>query len=133
MRLLRESAEIAAVPHAGIRELMLHRLSQLTADSPEETPWMGEFVLVEPGDTSTSLEAHLGCPVATDPFGETSFGDADFSPSFEWLAHHPDQQCFEMFFLMTDDGDGTVLWVPEDEGIDPEILHLCWTYAVLAP
>jgi len=127
MRILREPAEIAAIPYPGIRDLVRQRMAEL---SPYDPALMGEFILVEPGDTPASLEASSGCWITTSLLGDAKYGEPDFVPSFEWLEHHVHEECFEMLFIMNDDGYGIALFVPDAPDINAELLALCREYAV---
>lgn len=68
---------------------------------------MGSLILVEPGDTVAQLENECGCLITTGLFGDAKFGDPEFMPCFEWLEHNVQTRCYEMLFVMTDDGIGT--------------------------
>jgi hypothetical protein len=116
-----------AVSQVGICQLLTQRISELQLKNGDLTD-IGEFILVEPGDTIRSLEEASSCAIATDLFGETDYGVSDFVPSFEWLEHHPEQHCFEMVFITTDDFF-TVLLIPDNPGIDNELLSLCSDYS----
>jgi hypothetical protein len=58
-------------------------------------------------------------------FDQAHYRHRDFVPSFDWLEHHFDQDCFEMVFIVTDDGYFTVLLISDDPGIDPDLLSSC--------
>jgi hypothetical protein len=130
MRLLRTIQDVDAIPHPGIRALILQRLAELELEEPYDQ--FGGFVLVEPGDTTACLEAECGCLITTGLFIDAKFGDPDFMPCFEWLEHHAQANCFEMLFVMSDDGFGTALFVPDEPDIDPELLAFCREYATPA-
>lgn len=121
MRYLRDAESI---PYPGIKALVRQRLTELSQDDPFDPETMGSLILVEPGDTVARLEKECGCLITTG-----LFGDADFMPCFEWLDHHTEARCYEMLFVMTDDGVGTALFVPDEPSIDPELLSFCRTYA----
>jgi len=126
MRYLRDAESI---PYPGIRDLVRQRITELRQDEPFDPDLIGALILVEPGDTPAQLEAECGCPITTGLFGDTKYGDPDFMPCFEWLEHHTQAHCYEMLFIMTDDGIGTALFVPEEPGVDPELLAFCREYA----
>jgi hypothetical protein len=48
-------------------------------------------------------------------------------PSTEWIADHG--SWFEAVYILSDDGFGVVLFVQNDEGVDPELLAMCREYA----
>jgi|TARA_B110000046_G_C12933065_1_gene372348 hypothetical protein len=115
MYIIRHPSDISGQSHLGIGHIILQRISELRLSTEETLTDIGEFIIVEPGDTISSLEEASGCPITTDLFGDAHYGPPDFVPSFEWLERHNEQQCFEMVFIMTDDGYfmvlvGTALW-----------------------
>lgn len=126
MRYLRDAESI---PYPAIRDLVRQRITELSQGEPFDPATMGALVLVEPGDTAAQLEKECGCLLTTGLFGDTKYGDPDFMPCFEWLEHHIQAHCYEMLFIMTDDGIGTALFVPDEPDIDPELLAFCREYA----
>ncbi len=114
--------------HMGIRQLVSQRISQLRLSAEETLPNLGKFIVIEPGDAIVEIEEASGCCITTDFFGEAHYRHPDFVPSFEWLEHHVGQQCFELVFITTDDFF-TVLLIPDDPGIDPDLLSLCRDYS----
>ena len=127
MIVLRSPADVAAIKHPGIHRLIRERLAEMKLDEPFDQ--FGELILVESGDNAVGLESSSGCWITTGLFGDESFGSPDFMPSFEWLEHHPEADCWEMLFVMSDDGFGTVLFVPDSPDIDPDLLAFCRRYA----
>lgn len=90
-----------------------------TFDSEEH----GYIVIVEPGDAVKALEAKTGCPVLTDWFHQSRYGDDDFAPAYEWLE---DQLfCYEMGFVLNDSGYAMLLVIPKLSGIDAQLLAMC--------
>jgi hypothetical protein len=128
MIVLRNSADVDAIPQPGIRQLIRQRLSELELDEPYDR--MGELILVEPGDTPAFLEDRTGIWITSGLFGDKKYGEPDFMPSFEWLEHQAD--CYEMLFVISDYGFGTVLFVPDSADIDPDLLAFCRQYATTA-
>ena len=124
MRYLRDAESI---PYPGIRDLVRQRITELTDLSQGEPfdPNLISLILVEPGDTPASLEAGCDCLITTSLLIDAK--NPDFMPCFEWIEHHA--HCYEIVFIMTDDGCGTVLFVPDEPDIDPELLAFCREYA----
>lgn len=108
-----------------LKQLLMLRRDQL-AEFQDLTE-IAHFVIVEPGDSLGALERELGFSVFQNPVDGRRFGDPEFSPGWEWLADHG--HCFEMVFVYTDDGFGHVVIVPNEPGIDPELLRLCQAYS----
>ena len=129
MQIINDLGAISRVHYPGIRQMLTQRISQIDLPEGEALADVGTFYVVQLGDTIAQLEAATGCCINSDLFGDGHYGDDDFAPSFEWLEHHKYQQCFEMVFIMTDDGYFTVLFIPDDPGIDPDLLSLCREYS----
>ncbi|MBT3701420.1 MAG: hypothetical protein HOG12_07875 [Alphaproteobacteria bacterium] len=129
MNIIRSPSNIHNVLHTGISLILSRRFSELHLTPEELLSDIGEFFVVEPGDTISDIEKASNCCITTDFFEEAHYGSPDFVPSHEWLEHHLEQQCFEMVFIMTDDGFFTVLLIPDIPGIDPDLLSLCRTYS----
>jgi hypothetical protein len=104
-----------------LKRLLSQRRDQLGGDIKD----LARFIIVQPGDVMTALEQELGWSVLMTPEGYR-FGDPDFYPGWEWLADHG--HCFEMVFIMTDDGFAHVVLVVKAQGVDAELLKLCQTY-----
>ena len=129
MYIIHDTSGITKIVHGGIRAILHCRIPQLNLTSSEHLQNIGEFIAVDPGDTIADLEKASGCAITTDLFGETHYGDPDFVPNHEWLEHHQDEHCFEMVFITNDDGYFTVLLIPDDPGIDFDLLSLCREYS----
>jgi hypothetical protein len=129
MYIIRDPCDVSGLSHSGIRHIVAQRITQLRLSADETLSDLGEFFVIEPGDSIPSLEETTGCYIATDFTGEDHYGSPDFEPNHESLEHHREQQCFEMVFIMTDDGYFTVLLIPDDPGIDPDLLSLCRDYS----
>jgi hypothetical protein len=61
-------------------------------------------------------------------FGEVCFPHDDYVPSFEVIEDHGD--CYEMVFITDDDTGSTVLFIPQQAGMDADLLSLCQAFAV---
>ncbi len=88
------------------------------------------FLIVQVGDSVAELEREC-CPILTNMVDGSRFGDPDFTPCFEVLEEHA--RCYEMVFILNDDGYGIAIFIPKVIGIDPELLAMCAQYAVPAP
>ncbi|MBB4155440.1 hypothetical protein GGQ80_003363 [Sphingomonas jinjuensis] len=80
-----------------------------------------------PDTGGDAMEAAAGVPVATNMVEGSRWGDPDFEPSFEWAEDHGG--VFELLFVLTDDGGGVTLFVPDQQGIDPTLLAIASRYA----
>lgn len=130
---LRNSAEIAAIPNPAIRFLLDRRIRQLNSPDGPDVP-DATFIVVEGGDAVSEIEQAAGFPLLHGLFDDIPFGHPDFYPCFEFLEeHHHDQQCiFEMVFIGNDDGAATAIFVADQEGVAPDLLAMCRSFATAA-
>lgn len=73
---------------------------------------LGMFAVIEPGDTIDSISEAVGWPILMEGI-----------PTFEWVQLHGG--IFEMPFVLSDSGSGHVLFVPDQQDINPALLELC--------
>lgn len=128
MQIILDPGGVRRVSHPGVRRVLSLRLSELQLSETEALSDVGRFVVAEAGDSIANLENDSGCYITTDIFGEADYGNPDFTPSFEWLEHHVQEDCFEIAFMMTDDFF-TAVFIPDDPGIDPTLLAFCREYS----
>jgi len=114
----------------AIRALVLQRFELILAGEPYDYDSHGTMIVVEPGDSVEALEQESSCRILRNFFEDTPFGDPDFSPSFEALEEHP--HCYEMVYILNDEGFGITFFIPKAAGIDIDLLSLCALYAVPA-
>lgn len=109
-----------------LRALLAARARQLEDDA-EELGDLAHFHAVEPGDGPVEAEAALGFPPDANLVDGSRLGDPDFAPSWEWVEDHGGW--FELAFVLTDEGFGHVLLVPDRPDTDPRLLALCREHA----
>ena len=131
MLVLRDPALASRIANPGVRKLVEERFAQILDGEPYDYDRHGYMIVVEPGDTAMALEEESGCPILSDLFGEARYGDPDFTPAAEALEEHA--TCYELVFILNDDGFGIEIFVPKMDGIDPTLLSMCSTYATKAP
>lgn len=127
MLILRDPALTSGIADSAIRRLVEQLLVEICDGEPYEVGVHGYFIVVEPGDSVENLEQESGCRIVRNRNDDTRFGSPDFAPSFEFVAEHVG--CYEMVFVICDDGFGVAFFIPQVEGIDPELLALCAQYA----
>lgn len=95
----------------AVKALLVQRRDQLLADTGEEYELgeLAQFVVVDPHDAIAIIEQAAGYPVVT-------------GSAFEWVADHGGW--YEAVTILSDDGFGVVLLVPDHEGVAPELLLL---------
>lgn len=135
MLILHDSSQLAAITNPHIRQLAGLRFSQLESyDDPDAPGADGYFIVVEAGDAVFEIERATGFPILRNLFDDLPFGDPDFYPCTEILEEHKNEQTciYEMVFIGSDDGTFTCLLVPDEEGIDEQLLALGRSFATPA-
>lgn len=130
MRILRDPSQLGQVEDAYIRGLIAQRFQEISIDGYSYDD-LGMFVLAEPGDSIADLEKAGGVWITSGVFTDTKFGDPDFAPCFEVLEEHTGH-CFEMVHILAGDY-GVCTVIPDQAGIDPELLRFCREYAEPLP
>ena len=120
--------DVNTVPDPDIRFLAGQRFAEICGDEPYDYDRHGYMIVVEPGDTADMLEVRSGCRIVHNLLDDSRFGEPDFAPSFEALEEHAG--CYEMVFILNDEGFGINIFIPKQLGIDAELLALCIEYAV---
>lgn len=85
---------------------------------------MARIVVVAAGDSLTDVEAALQLPIATNLVDGSTIGTSNFTPSWEYAERHPSGWT-EIVYILSDDGFGLVLMVPDVDGIDPTLSRVC--------
>lgn len=117
------------IDNPDLSDLIQQRFESMCQDEDYDPDIDGFIFLVEPGDEIAQVEIATGCDLVSDPFTSVQFGDPGFMPLFEYLGEH--DFVFEMVFVPGDGDFGIVIFIPKD-GIDPNLLSFCQTYAVPA-
>ncbi|MBJ6121377.1 hypothetical protein [Sphingomonas mollis] len=73
---------------------------------------LATFIVPEAGDTFDAIERAVGLPL-TD--------------SFEWVIDHGG--AYEAPYILSDDGSGVILIVPDDDGISPRLMTVLRDHA----
>lgn len=133
MRVLRDPDLASKIEDDALRALVAQRFVEITQDEPYDPDVYGYFIVLEPGDSVAALEEEVSWPILGSVFNDARFGDADFSPCFEFLEEHEQPACFEMVFILSDGGFGIDLFIPKLPGMDAQLMDFCQTYAVTAP
>lgn len=108
MRVIRDPT-LTIINDPGIRNLVEKRFTQILDGEPYDYDRHGYMIVVEEGDSVTDLEAETCCAISGDPM-------------YEALEEH--DCCFEMLFILNDDGFAITLFIPKI-GIDADLLKLC--------
>lgn len=130
MIILRDPSSASGIANPTVHALVQRRFAEICADEPYREDRHGYMIVVEPGDRTDELEAESNCAILQNVFDDARLGDPDFFPCCEVLEEHPG--CYEMVFLLNDDGFAIDIFIPKEEGIDPDLLAMCAAYAVPA-
>ena len=127
MIILRNPTAVTCIADPHIRSIVEQRFSEIYADGIYDYALLGYMIVVEPGDSVESLEKESSCPILHNLFDDACFGDTDYASSFEVLEEHA--SCYEMVFILNDEGFGISIFIPKTEGIDTDLLAMCAQYA----
>ena len=122
MIVVRDLSTIDQISNLQIRESVQQRINDLGGvafDSNE----LGYFLVVEIGDTIEAIQAQLGFDLLRNRFTGIRFNATGFTPSFEFIEEYP--ACYDMVFVLDDTGFGVEIFVPQEEGIDPDLIAMC--------
>jgi predicted metal-dependent peptidase len=131
MLILRDPELSGGIDDPDIRSLVEERFSDICSEDEYDPDLKGYMIVVETGDSVHALEKESGCPILRNLCNDIRFGESGFFPVFEVLEEHP--ACFEMVFVPGDGDFGIVIFIPKQQGIDPDLLAMCAEYAVPAP
>lgn len=138
MIVITQSAEVTQVSNPAIRSLLTRRFQQLAETAPTATNVSMvtpcEFIVVEGGEAVSDIEQAAGYPILTGLFDDLPYTDPDFQPCSEILEeHHHEQYTFyEMVFIGNDDGAFACVLIPDEEGIDADLLAMCRAFSTPA-
>lgn len=85
------------------------------------------IVVARAGDTERSIRRELGFSPLVNVFDGSRFGTAEFVPFWDVLHDHGGW--FELIFTVGNDGFAFVLFVQDNEGVEPDLLALCRAHA----
>ncbi|MBS7351192.1 MAG: hypothetical protein KIG95_13785 [Comamonas sp.] len=86
---------------------------------------LAQMWLVEDSDTLQSIEQATGQPLSHDWCGN-HLSQSSFAPPWDVLHRH--KACWELVYVLSDDGFGWVLWIPIDHPCT-ELQQLCQRFA----
>ena len=130
MIVVRDHSTIDQISNPAIRELVQQRINDLGGEAFDSNE-LGYFLVVESSDTLEAWSAQLGFDMLRNRFTGIRFNATGFTPSFEFIEEFP--ACYDMVFVLDDTGIGVEIFVPKEEGIDPDLIAMCRMYAYTAP
>lgn len=110
----------------ALRRLLTLRRDQL-ADDGLDLDEIVHIIVVRPGDTLAEVEAEAGAAIATNLVDGKRLGDPEFEPLFEYVTRN--DGWLEAVMILSDDGFGLVLFVPDTIDVDPAISLLLRRHA----
>ncbi len=113
-------------PQPAVAALLNLRIAQLTRADGIDLSDATHFLVIQPGDTMATVKQEVGFTPLTNLSDGSSYGSADFTPSWEWIENH--YGCFELVYIVSNDGFAFVLIVEDRPGVDPALLALCRRY-----
>lgn len=127
MQLLRTTPSIlgaaSSCPDPALRRLLTGRIEALSVYDGFELSELVNVIIIDPVDRVADLDAQLGFSILINRIDGVRFGDPNFTPNWESIECHPGW--FELTFILSDDGFGLLVFIPDREGIDPTLLELC--------
>ena len=127
MIIIRDQSSIHQTGNIEIRELVTQRIDDLGGDAFDANA-LGYFLVVESGDNIEAITAQLGFDILCNRFTGTRYDQAGFTPSFEFVEKF--SACYDMAFILSDDGYGVEVFVQKASGVSLELLVMCQRYAV---
>lgn len=88
---------------------------------------LGYFLVVESGDALEAIKAQIGFDILCNRWTGIRYDQSGFIPSFEFIEEF--SFCYDMVFIISDDGFGIEMFVPKSSGVAPELLALCQQFA----
>ena len=116
MLIIKNPSQLNTIIDPDIHKLVTLRLAQLKSNIP--TP----MIIIEHGDSLSSIEKEIGFPILTNLFDDISYPDPDFIPFCEALEDHGD--FYEMLFIFGDGEEAVEIFIPKT-GVDTALLAMC--------
>ena len=119
MNILRTWDELAraldAPLHPTAKSILTGHRERLAEFDDLQLSDLAAVFIFEPGDQPADLEEASGIAILDDP------------PDWEYLHHH--DGWFECVWVLSDDGFGWIVLIPDDPGTYPAMLEFCRIHA----
>jgi hypothetical protein len=126
MQIVRDLPTAALIRNPKIRQLVQQRIADLGGES-FDTNELGYFLVIEPGDTLDAVATQLGFSILSNRLTFIRYDQEGFTPSFEFIEDFG--YCYDMVFVISDDGYGIEVFVEQAIGVDTNLLAMCARYA----
>ncbi len=114
------------IDNPAIRQLVEQRINDLGGDAFDAKA-LGYFLVIESGDTLDDIACQLGFSILANRFTGIAYDQPGFTPSFEFVEEFA--TCYDMVFIISDDGFGIEVFVPKAEGVPPDLRIMCRVHA----
>ena len=129
MIVIRNAQATFQINDPDIRDFVQQRISDLGGPAFDPDT-LGYFLVFEAGDTADAAQEHLGFNLLHNRYSGFRYDQTGYTPSFEVVEEFA--TCYDMVFILSDDGFGIELFIPKDEHIDADIIALCCKFAFKA-
>ena len=129
MIVVRDQQSTFQINDPDIRDFVQQRIFDL-GNPAFDTDALGYFLVFEEGDTADAAQEHLGFNLLHTRYSGFRYDQTGYTPSFEFVEEFA--TCYDMVFILSDDGFGIELFIPKNERIDADIIGLCRKFAFKA-
>ena len=127
MIVVHSKSDIHRISNVAIGTMVQQRIDALHGDGFDLAD-LGYFLVVEAGDTIETIDAQVGFPILCNRITGIRWDQPGFTASFEFVEEFP--ACFDLVFVISDEGFGVELFVPTADGVNPDLLAICHQYSV---
>ena len=115
-------------PDPELRQLLNERIQSLEAfdDLLDDLAYLLQVVVLQAGEGVADLQGFMGFPICHCRSTGVAFDTDGFCPAWEVIEAY--ERWFELTFVLSDDGAGVVVFVPDTA--DAVLLAMCRRYAV---
>ncbi|TNE41647.1 MAG: hypothetical protein EP321_03235 [Sphingomonadales bacterium] len=88
--------------------------------------YLGPILVIAPGDTEQDIINEIGFSPLVNMVDGERFPSSEFTPNWEWIALT--DGWFEQVYVTCNDGSGVMIFIPDDDRIDADLIALCRRY-----
>ena len=126
MHVVKDLQSTHQINNPAIRVLVQQRINDIGGEAFDSTE-LGYFLVIEAGDTIEAIQKQIGFNVLCNRFTAIRFDATGFTPSFEFIQEFA--SCYDLVFILSDDGFGVELFIPKMGGVDADLLAMCRMFA----
>ena len=89
--------------------------------------YISPILVIQPGDTEQDIINEIGFSPLVNMVDGERFPSPEFTPNWECIALT--DGWFEQVYVTCDDGSGVMIFIPDDDRIDGDLITLCRQYA----